>query len=204
MTRTLIIMGFFTAITNFFSCSGQTKQESDVMIVTVMEEKKIEPSKDKLLNRHLTEQIIDRTSDKYLLDEIFDHLYSQCSVENKREYDIVLSWNKSKQAVYKVCLLKGEVNNGGYNQFYNNSGVQYYKDLPDALKLIGAHKFADLTKRANDTFEKEYERVTKYQEKFLDDPLAGFDNQFFNLSKTKSLEKLLVNYIRKHKTEFID
>lgn len=204
MRHTLIIMGFFTTILSFFGCSGQTKQENDVMIVTVMEEKKIEPSKDKLVNMHLTKQTIYGTADKYLLDEIFDHLYSQCSVENQREYDIVMSWNKSKQAVYKVCLLKGEVNNGGYNQFYNNSGVQYYKDLPEALNLIGAHKFADLTKRANETFEKEYERVTKYQEKFVDDPLEEFDDEFFDLNKTKNLEKLLVDYIRKHKKELVD
>lgn len=198
-------MGFFTAITNFFSCSGQTKQESDVMIVTVMDEKKIEPSKDKLVNMYLTEENIDRTSDKYLLDEVSTVFSTQLSNQDQNEYDFVMSsWNKSKQAVYMVCLLRGEVNNGGYNQFYNNAGDLFYKHLPEALNRIGAHKFADLTKRANDTFEKEYERVTKYQEKFVDNPLEEFDDEFFDLNETKNLEKLLIDYIRKHKAELVD
>lgn len=197
-------MGFFATILSFFGCSGQTKKENGEIIVTVIEEKKIEPSKDKV-NMYLTEENIDRTSDKYLLDEVSTVFSTQLSGQHHNEYDIVMSsWNKSKQAVYMVRLLRGEVNNGGYNQFYNNAGGMYYKHLPEALHLIGAHKFADLTKRANETFEKEYERVTKYQEKFVDDPLEEFDDEFFDLNKTKNLEKLLVDYIRKHKKELID
>ncbi|WDF60556.1 DUF4375 domain-containing protein [Flavobacterium sp. KACC 22758] len=204
MRHTLIIMGFFTAILSFFGCSGQTKKENGEIIVTVMEEKKIETSKDKV-NMYLTEENIDRTSDKYLLDEVSTVFSTQLSGQHHNEYEVVTSsWNKSKQAVYMVRLLRGEVNNGGYNQFYNNAGGMYYKHLPEALHLIGAHKFADLTKRANETFEKEYERVTKYQEKFVDDPLEEFDDEFFDLNKTKNLEKLLVDYIRKHKKELVD
>ena len=75
-----------------------------------------------------------------------------------------MSWNKSRQAIYMIWALEAEVNNGGYNQFYFNLSGQIYKHLPDALKLVGANKFADLTKRANETFEKQNPKITQHQD----------------------------------------
>jgi Domain of unknown function (DUF4375) len=100
----------------------------------------------------LTEQIIDTTSYKNLLQVVFDNLSERQPTDNEKEYETVTNWNKSRQAIYMIWLLEGEANNGGYNQFYFNSSGQFYKYLPEMLKLVGAIKFADLTQRANNTF----------------------------------------------------
>jgi len=207
-------MGLITTILNLFGCSGQTKKDDGQLSKETEEQltKSIEAFKNRPIYRELTEQIIDKTSDENLLQVVFDNLSEKQPADHEKEYETVMSWNKSRQAIYMVWALEAEVNNGGYNQFYFNSSGQFYNHLPKALRLVGANKFADLTKRANDTFEKENQKITQHQDGTLegfsksydDNPLNKFDNEFYNLYKTENLQQIQVDYIRKNKKEFID
>lgn len=176
-------------------------------------EKTKQNNSNKSIYASLTEQIIDTTSDDLLLQIIFANLSDklQSGAYNK-QYETVTSWNKSRQAIYMICQLEAEVNNGGYDQFYfNNSGL-FYKYLPDALKLIGATKFVDLTERANNAFEKEKLKIDEHPDgitegfnKYIENlPLYKFDIEFYKLNQNKNLQQLQINYIRKNKKEFID
>ena len=53
-----------------------------------------------------------------------------------------------------VCVwaLEGEVNNGGFDQYYFNTSGDWAIDTPDALIEIGAAKTAEIVKRGNDLF----------------------------------------------------
>jgi len=174
--------------------------------------KSIEDFKNRPIHKNLTEQIIDTTSDDNLLQVVFDNLSAKQPTDYQKEYETVLSWNKSRQAIYMIWVLEAEVNNGGYNQFYFNSGGQFYKHLPDVLLLVWANKFADLTMRANNTFEKENPKITQHQDgtiegfskSYDDNPLNKFDDVFYELYKMENLQKLQVTFIRNYKTEFID
>jgi hypothetical protein len=214
MKRTLIIMGFIATILTLFGCSGQTNK-NDSGLFKEMEEQlaqSVEAFKNRPIYKQLTEQIIDTTSDDNLLQVVFDNLSEKQPTDYEKEYETVMSWNKSRQAIYMIWALEAEVNNGGYNQFYFNSSGQFYKHLPDALKLIGANKIADLTKRANDTFEKENSKITQHQDGTLegfsksydDNPLNQFDDEFYDLYKTENLQQIQVDYIRQNKKDFID
>lgn len=213
MTRRIIIMGLITTILNLFGCSVQTKGDID-KISKETEEKmfnSIKAFKNRPIHKELTEQIIDITSDENLLQVVFDNLSEKQPTNYENEYETVMSWNKSRQAIYLIWVLEGEVNNGGYNQFYFNSSGQFYKHLPDALKLVGANKFSDLTKRANETFEKENPKITQHQDGTLegfrksydDNPLNKFDDEFYALYENENLQQFQIDYIRKHKNEFI-
>ncbi len=214
MTRTLIAMGIISTILNFFGCSGQKKND-DGKLTPEMEEilaNSVEAFKNRPIYKELTEQIIDSTSDENLLQVVFDNLSEKQPTDYEKEYETVMSWNKSRQAIYMIWVLEAEVNNGGYNQFYFNSSGQFYKHLPEALKLVGATKFADLTEKANKTFESENEKITKHQDGTLEgfsksydeNPLNDFDTEFYELYKTENLQQIQVDYIRKNKKEFID
>lgn len=214
MTRRIIIMGLIATILNLLGCSGRTK-ENNSGLSNEMEEQlaqTIEAFNNRPIHKELTEQIIDTTSDENLLQMIFDNLSEKQPADYEKEFESVMSWNKSRQAIYMIWALEGEVNNGGYNQFYFNSSGQFYKHLPDALKLVGANKFADLTKRANETFEKENPKITQHQDGTLegfnksydDNQLNNFDDEFYNLYKTENLQQIQVDFIRKNKKEFID
>ncbi len=196
MRTQIITLGIIIMILNSFGCSERTKQNNN------------KPS----IQNPLTEQIIDTTSDDLLLDVVYDNLYRKLSATHDKEYEIVLSWNKSRQAIYMISQLQAEVNNGGYNQFYFNSSGQFAAALPEALKLVGATKFADLTQRANRTFEKEKSKITKDQDgtvegfskSYENNPLNKFDEEFYKFNDAKNLQKIQVDYIRKNKKEFID
>lgn len=207
-------MGLLTAILNLFSCSKQAKKDDDRLSKEM--EKQIDSSvkafKNRPIYKELTEQIIDTTSDNNLLQVIFDNLSERQSADYEKEFETVMSWNKSRQAIYVIWTLEAEVNNGGYNQFYFNSSGQFYKHLPNALKLVGANKFASLTKRANETFEKENLKIIQHQDGTLegfsksyeDNPLNKFDDEFYELYETENLQQIQVDFIRKNKKEFVD
>lgn len=168
--------------------------------------------KNRLIHKELTEQIIDTTSDEDLLQVVFDNLSEKQPANYEKEYETIMSWNKSRQAIYMIWALEAEVNNGGYNQFYFNSSGQFYKHLPEVLRLVGANKFADLTEKANKIFEKENNKITKHQDgtiegfgkSYNDNPLNDFDMEFYELYKAENLQQIQVDYIRENKKKFID
>lgn len=206
MTKQIIIMGFIAIILNLFGCSGQTKKEDDQL------SKRMEAFKNRPIHKVLTEKIIDTTSDDDLLLVVFDNLTEKLPSDYKKEYETVTTWNKSRQAIYLIWLLEGEVNNGGFNQFYFNSSGQFYKHLPEVLRLVGANKFASLTEKANKIYEKENEKITKHQDgtiegfskSYDDNPLNELDTEFYELPKKENLQQIQIDYIRKNKNEFID
>lgn len=214
MKRTIIIMGIITTILNFFGCSGQTKKKESGLSKEMEEllANSVEAFNNRPIYKELTEQIIDTTSDNNLLQVVLDNLSKKQPVDYEKEFETVMSWNKYRQAIYMIWALEAEVNNGGYNQFYSNSSGQFYKHLPEALRLVGAYKFADLTERANKTFEKEYEKITKDQDgtiegfskSYDDNPLNDFDTEFYELNEKENLQQIQVKFIRKNKKEFID
>lgn len=197
MRQQIITIGIISIIIlSLFGCSERIQQNNS------------KPS----IQTPLTEHIIDTTSDEMLLEVVYDNLYRKLSAAYDKEYEIVMSWNRSRQAIYMIVQLEAEVNNGGYNQFYSNSSGQFAKSLPEALKLVGATKFADLTERANNTFEKEKSKITEHQDgtvegfskSYENNPLNKFDDEFYKLNNTKNLQKIQVDYIRKNKKEFTD
>lgn len=206
MKRNLVIMGIISTMLSVLGCSPNGKKNDEKITQS------IEEFNNRKIYTKLSEEIIDNTSDDKLLQLVFDNLSQKNFEDYENEFANVMSWNKSKQAIYMIWTLESEVNNGGYNQFYFNSSGQFYKYLPDALKLVGANKYAELTKRGNETFEKENPKITQHQDgtiegfskSYEDNPLNKFDEEFYKLYETENLQQLQVDFIRKHKTEFID
>ncbi|WP_342088757.1 DMP19 family protein [Dyadobacter sp. OTU695] len=209
----LIVFTMFAGFYYLFGCAEKSKQENDLSKqMRKQGARSAEAFKNRTIHKILTSPIIDSTSDDDLLQVVFDNLSEKLPTDYEKEYETVLGWNKSRQAIYMVWILEGEVNNGGYNQFYFNSGGQFRKHLPDALRRVNAIKTADLTLAANDSYEKQKDKITKHQDGSLegfsksyeDNPLNGFDEQFYALSEIENLQKLQVDFIRKHKPDFID
>ena len=205
----------FASLLKLFGCSGQsnkgvTTSKDDSLDVQIS--KSIEDFKNRPVHGVLTSEIIDTTSDENLLQTVFDNLSEKLPKDYKKEFQAVTSWNKPRQAIYIIWALEGEVNNGGFNQFYFNSSGQFAELAPEALKLVGATKFADLVTRANSVYEKENEKITKHQDGTLegfsksydDNPLNKFDDEFYALSDQENLQQLQIDFVRKNKQFFID
>lgn len=160
----------------------------------------------------LTSELIDTSSNADLSYTVFDDLLERLPSDSEDEYKTVLSWNKSRQAIYMINLLEAEVNNGGFNQFYYNPSGMFYKQLPAKLKMIGATLHAALTEEANALYEKEKEAITKEQDgtiegfskSYKNNPLDKYDDKFYKLDKKENLADLQADYIRKHKSDFLE
>lgn len=214
MKRTLIIMGIISTILSFFGCAGQSNKSDGELSKELQDQiaQSVEAFKNRPIYKELTEQNIDSTSNDNLLQVVFDNLSEKLPEDYEKEYETVMTWNKSRKAIYMIWALEAEVNNGGYNQFYSNSSGQFYKELPDALRLVGANGFADLTQRANDLYEKENEKITKHQDgtiegfskSYEDNPLNDLDTEFYELYESEKLMQIQVDYIRQNINDFID
>jgi hypothetical protein len=207
-------MGIISTILSFFGCAGQSNKSDGELSKELQDQiaQSVEAFKNRPIYKELTEQNIDSTSNDNLLQVVFDNLSEKLPEDYEKEYETVMTWNKSRKAIYMIWALEAEVNNGGYNQFYSNSSGQFYKELPDALRLVGANGFADLTQRANDLYEKENEKITKHQDgtiegfskSYEDNPLNDLDTEFYELYESEKLMQIQVDYIRQNINDFID
>jgi hypothetical protein len=103
-----------------------------------------------------------------------------------------------------VCVwsLEGEVNNGGFDQFYFNSSGDWAVETPAALEKIGAHQAAAIVRKANSVFpdgKPSNDRELRQQQ--LDalpdavrDSFQQIDSQFYKYPD--NLESLLRTFVR--------
>ncbi len=60
--------------------------------------------------------------------------------------------SEKDKVVASIFALEAEVNNGGFDQFYYNSAGDLAYCVPQALRIIGAPKTAEITEKANSIF----------------------------------------------------
>lgn len=206
-------MSIFSAILSLIGCNrtNSSASASNEAFDRQLEES-IRAFENRPIHKILTTAIIDSTSDNDLLQVIFDNLVEKLDADYTKEYEIVLSWNEARRSIYLIWLLQAEVNNGGHNQFYYNSSGQFYEYLPNALRLVGAQRHAELMERANAIYEREYNRITEhldgtiegFSKSYDDNPLNPLDDEFYKLEGEEDLFALQVAYIRAHKEAFAD
>lgn len=205
----------FNIIRNFFNRSSRSDDARKISEREILNEKifaSIDDFKNRPIYNILTKEIIDNTSDDELMQVVFDNLSTKFPNDRKKQYSTVVEFSKGRQAFFVIWCLKGEVDNGGFNQFYFNSSKRYAPMAPGALIEIGATNFAELVDKANHIFVEQHEKITQYQDGTLegfsksyeDNPLTPLDNEFYLLDKNNELEKMQIQYIRKNKSEFID
>lgn len=161
------------------------------------------------IHERLSEEILAQTEDKQLVLTVFDTLALQAP-EAMSEADYLAALSPERRAVYALFILAGEVDNGGFNQYYYNTEAEAAAYLPEACELIGAPKYADLLRRANACYE-QY-RLAERQDGSLEsfcasyenNPLGRYDDEFYLLEKGETLDTLLVRFIRCHPQAFTD
>jgi hypothetical protein len=88
--------------------------------------------------------------------------------------------------IYVVGLLEGEVNNGGFSQYFWNTEGQHAAVTVDVLKRVGAKETASLLRRAmklygappSDDLDEWYDRLERVDSEH-EDVLAELDEHFY-------------------------
>ncbi|WP_433832103.1 DMP19 family protein [Flavobacterium anhuiense] len=191
----------------FFGCNKGTK----TLEKTKAEDKYVEMF---LVNnkkqKTLTSEMIDKTSDEYLEQIISDNILEWISVDYNNELLRVKSLSKGQQMFWSTWKLEGEVNNGGFNQFYFNSDEEFGQMAEDGFQIIGLKQYADLTHEANQIYKENKVRLQQYEdgtvksfsESYEDNPLNKVDDKFYDLQEKQGISEFRIKYIRKHKEQF--
>ncbi len=104
-----------------------------------------------------------------------------------------------------------EVNNGGFRQFFGNSSGRYANETLAALESIGSTHISELMREAlsyfpngqlpTDPIAREA-MIEKVATKEVQEAWSALDERFYAVDE-EWLDELLIEYVRKHKKEFI-
>ncbi|WP_340200911.1 DMP19 family protein [Ascidiimonas sp. W6] len=216
MSKKILTIMILTSILNLFGCKGKNEPEKtkeDAEFEQFLEQTKnsIDEFKNRKIYKELTAGILDSISDDKLEQTIFDNIYEIIGDDYENELKNVKKLSKGQQAFFATWIIEGEVNNGGFNQFYFNSSGQYAEMAEVGFMTIGAEKFAELTKRANKIYSENKKRLAEFDdgtmesfsESYKDNPLNDLDTEFYNLYDSEKIGELRIKYIRENKDEFI-
>jgi len=197
------------ALLKLFGCSGHEKKTTDPITDQLL--KSLEDFKNRPIHKTLTADIISNIKDEQLEQTIFDNISTNMEGDKREEREIVQALTPGQRAIYVTWIVEGEVNNGGFNQFYFNSSGQLADMSEEAFKTIGAHKFADLVRQANQIYNDIKEDLEKYNDgtaesfskSYDGNPLNDLDDKFYKLYTDEPLSQLKIKYIRDNLKEFV-
>jgi hypothetical protein len=109
-----------------------------------------------------------------------------------------------EKVVLDVDALEGEINNGGFHQYFFNSAGDRVAAAVDALKLIGALKAAAIVEDACRPFPDGRPDVDRFArqrqlQKIDDAVFKGLDERFY--AYPDPIGELMVTYYRKHSAD---
>ncbi|MCD8035548.1 MAG: DMP19 family protein [Alistipes sp.] len=120
------------------------------------------------------------------------------------------SANEAQRDFVSMVMLDGEVRNGGFNQYYYNTGEERQR-AAEAFARAGAADAAELVRQADGCYDANRERLAgfwdgtmkgfsaSYKERFFD----RFDTEYYALMDKKRFQELLAGFVRSHAGDFI-
>lgn len=103
----------------------------------------------------------------------------------------------AEMAEYQAMwMLEADVQNGGFDQFFHNYGLEYAKVAMSGFKRIVAHDFTNLTEKAIEVFKNQGSEFKNKRNPDFND----LDDEFYDL---EDLEKRQITYIRKNYEKFV-
>lgn len=128
------------------------------------------------------------------------------AIDEKCEYgEAMEKLNEHERLFYVTQTLEQEVNNGGFSQYFYNLSGNFANEMVDAFTQIGAHKTAEICKKAVAVFngqvpEDREERQNLLESSDCEEILEECDNAFYDYED--DLEALNYAYIMNHRKYF--
>jgi hypothetical protein len=159
----------------------------------------------------LAPDILSSIRDRDLEQALIDHIVDvKIGSDQKHDSQIIGSLSPGFRMMFTTWELEGEVNNGGFNQYFFNSSGRFAGEALAGYRLIGAREHAKLTEQAIVTFEREkptHQRFKKegsieaFSESYKHTGLNDIDSRFYKIAEDAS--KLRIGYIRAHAEQFV-
>lgn len=152
----------------------------------------------------LSGELLKEIPEENLLDIIYDYVAFNVSGKyGVEEEKVLIKIPEVYRIVYMIRVYEGEINNGGFDQYFYNSTGYFIFDTIKYLEKIGARGNLEITKKAlalvnsnNLTIEQfkseQIDREIDYDD--VSEQLNELDNEFYEYPD--NLEGLLIKYIK--------
>jgi Domain of unknown function (DUF4375) len=143
---------------------------------------------------------------------IIDYVLLQIANDFSDELEILNELSAGFRSIYTTWCVEGEVNNGGFNQYFWNSEGRTALLAVDAFKRVGAPEYAELLERAIVMWKDEESALSPYKEEntlqsfsesYEHTNLGNLDDEFFKLAAVSDLSAIRIRYIRSNPREFV-
>lgn len=155
-------------------------------------------------NNNLTRKLVDEIPDDKLLDVVWDYVnFNMDEDYGAKEEKSLMKIPEPFRMVYILRKLQGEVNNGGYDQYFFNSSGYYVFETIQYLKTIKAENTRKLTEKALGLVNKENLEKEEFKEQQINrqidyddvcDELDELDSKFYE--SKENLDEFMVKYLR--------
>src|SRR5688572_13529984 len=108
-------------------------------------------------------QTLESMSDEEVEELVVNHAYANLEGRYGDVTKILETLQPGTRAVYLTWILEGEVNNGGFHQYYWNTGGRFAADTVDAFQYFGLEQHAELMQEANAVFREEAAVMARFQ-----------------------------------------
>ena len=128
------------------------------------------------------------------------------TIDPSRHLEVLSTLPMPCQYVIAVNAVDGEVNNGGFNQYYFNRSHILTVTAAEALSAIDAPQLAEITKKAEWTYSQIKDKLGNCEESTMEEfmasyennPLNEFDTEYYSASEIEQTDKLMIAYIRQN------
>lgn len=148
--------------------------------------------------------------DAKLEQAVIDFIDCKFEKSKKPERQVLGELSTGFRAVYSTWILEGEVNNGGFNQFFWNSSGDYAAEAQAGFDLMGATAYAGLLRRATAIRDadrrktqvfKDRGTIEAFSESYENNRLNDLDLEFYKLGD--NLSAIRIKFIRAHPEMFV-
>lgn len=152
------------------------------------------------------------------MEELIEKIYyeavadiDQTMLENSDEwYNYVVTLPIKQRVTYTIIVFHGQIENGGFHQYFFNAYGQFGYLTVDSLKLIGSNQRADMLQTALDTvnsdnvsehefryliFERKLKKIVDFDDNLFDF-LDDLSDKYYHLEE-ENIDELLMKYLQR-------
>ena len=114
-------------------------------------------------------------------------------------------FSKRQRLIFAAVWYLSEVNNGGHDQFYSNSTGIVWPDAQQAFSELNVPDVVEIIRESAVRLGGSPSRVRKERWSQMEAAKASFDDlddPLYELQDTTDLDKLMIEYINKHREDF--
>jgi len=152
---------------------------------------------------------LSKLPDENLADAIVEYVSEKSGNDERRAFDVLNVSPQGVRYIYATWWVDGEVNNGGFHQYFWNHGDWMADVAIAAYEVMGGNEYAAIMREATSIWRGERETMKSFQERgtleaFSESNkhtrLGPLDERYYDLQGM--VYRLQIDFIRNHPEKF--